>query len=286
MHVYPASLKLRWLTANCWEIKLPDGTTIITDPFIPTKDHPMEKWHHYDCGVGVNDLERADYAIIGHPHADHLGSLKDLFDRFSCRVLGHSVWAYLLCTELQIPEQMILPYDNGAHYEFNSFKLDTFVARHSPGFVGKRNGIRHIDQGTEYEVLNDYGALYNTNYILSTKSNLRICFCAGVHDETEFNYLKDKGVNLILCQCGSMAPEPRMASPDAVDKAVQQAADVMINSGAELMMPTHQERFSQDQVEVFVEKVNEALDERGYHGRMFAPVPTQWYSVGMDLSAI
>ena len=36
--MFPGALSLRWLTACCYEIRLPGGKTIVTDPFLPASE--------------------------------------------------------------------------------------------------------------------------------------------------------------------------------------------------------------------------------------------------------
>ena len=271
--LFCGSVSLRWFNCNCYQIKLPNGKTVITDPFMPTKDHPMEKWHKYDRGFSIEDLGSADYAIVGHPHADHIGSLPELFDMYAPRVLCHSVYAIRLTLDLKIPQQMIFPFDNNQHYEFNDFTLDTIVARHGPGYVGQRpEKNRIIDPDTVWEEMNMLGALYNTNYILTTKNNIRIAFCAGFFDDVEKNNWKDKYINILLRQCGNMDNDPEVCA---------KAAEDMMVTGAEIMLPIHHERFSSDIVISFADRVNKILADRGYHGRMIAPECGKWYDIGM-----
>ena len=275
--MFPGALSLRWLTACCYEIRLPGGKTIVTDPFLPAPDDPMVHWRRYSFGTTVQDLEGGDYAIISHPHGDHVGSLMELFDRFGCRVLCHDAYAMRLVTNFQIRQQMVFPFENNQHYEFQDFTLDTVVARHSfkkgPEFL-VRKPEEAIDPGTPFETLNPYGGLFNTNFIITAKNNLKVAFCGGCFEDVERNRWRNAGINVLLRQCGTAIQQGDVESV---------AADMMA-VGAELMLPLHHEKaYKNQEVLPFAEKVNQFLEEKGYPGRMFVPRQGQWYQLGVGI---
>lgn len=72
------SIKLRWLGNACFEIVLPSGKVLITDPFIdysPTSPIKSE------------EVTGADYIAVTHTHFDHCTDLGMLVKKFNSRVL-------------------------------------------------------------------------------------------------------------------------------------------------------------------------------------------------------
>ena len=199
--LFPGQLMLRWLTACCYEIRLPGGKTLITDPFLPAPDDPAVHWRKYSYGTTVADLEGGDYALISHPHGDHIGSIMELFDRFGCRVLCHDAYAMQLVTSFRIRQQMVFPFANNQHYAFADFTLDTSLARHSyenePELLARKE-LRLLDKGTPFEALYPYGSLYNTNFIITARNNVKIAFCGGSFEDVERNRWRDAGINILL----------------------------------------------------------------------------------------
>lgn len=274
-------LSLRWFTGNCYEIKLPSGKTVVTDPFLPHPDEEITLWAKNYCGYTAESLEGCDYAIIGHSHGDHLGSIAEVFDRFTPLVLAHRSYAIELTTKLLIPQMLVFPFDNNQHYEFTDFTLDTCIGRHLYGEL-LRNGpakllteLKVPGKGTAYETMDIYGGMFNTDWILTTTNNVRIGFCTGPFADWQRNRWKNAGINILLRQCGF---EIRTNNYKAIAK------DLM-DTGAELLLPLHHEHmYDQEDCVAFSQRVNEELALNDYKGRMFIPERAQWYTIGKNIS--
>ena len=70
-------LWFRYIYCQCYELKLPDGTTIVTDPFISGAVDDFT----------VDELTGADYIILNHTHFDHDMDVRRIWDCFHGRVI-------------------------------------------------------------------------------------------------------------------------------------------------------------------------------------------------------
>ena len=93
------ALRLRWISVQCYEIVLPGGKVLVTDPFYwdishfdgmaeLTKNQKMEKEIYAQSGFSVDDFTGADYILLNHVHGDHSNLVGELWNRFYGWVLG------------------------------------------------------------------------------------------------------------------------------------------------------------------------------------------------------
>ncbi|MBM6777888.1 MBL fold metallo-hydrolase, partial [Collinsella tanakaei] len=96
--VQSEALRIRWISVQCYEMVLPNGKTIVTDPFywegdnlrvLPelTKQQANSLKVYAQEGFSVDDFTGADYILISHVHGDHMNIAGDLWNKFYGRVL-------------------------------------------------------------------------------------------------------------------------------------------------------------------------------------------------------
>lgn len=72
-------VRLRWLTCSCFEVKTPDGYSIVIDPYIGESKATE---------LTAQDIEGADLILVSHTHYDHITDVKYLMDKFGSRNWG------------------------------------------------------------------------------------------------------------------------------------------------------------------------------------------------------
>lgn len=72
------SIKLRWLGSACFEIGLPSGKVIITDPYIRLSP---------SCNVKIDDVTGADYIVVTHGAMPAVIDVGPLVKRFGGKVI-------------------------------------------------------------------------------------------------------------------------------------------------------------------------------------------------------
>lgn len=281
------AVRMRWMTCNCTQIQLPDGTTIVVDPFLPPQGHSHPMWNKSACGMISEDLERVDYILINHSHADHIATLDALYAKFEPIVFCHPIIAMELCERMNIPFSKIIPIDNDMSYDFGAFRLETYLAKHVAPKNPPLPSVGGVpDKGTPLETLNKFGTIFNTNFIITTPNGLRIGFGPGLIESLENEHWDKKNIDVLLRQ---YYPADR---PIERKKSLEEEfADELDFVGAPLAWPIHHETTyvpgnPYDEMNEFTEKVNGYLKARGSVVRMQNPERNKWYtlSVGLELA--
>ncbi|MDO4267282.1 MAG: MBL fold metallo-hydrolase [Eubacteriales bacterium] len=290
------ALKLRWISVQCYEIRLPGGKVLVTDPFYwdishfdgitnLTKNQKMEKQVYAQSGFSADDFTGADYILLNHVHGDHSNLTGELWNRFYGRVLVPADCAMEVAKTYDIPYGAIYPLYPGNTYYFEDFTLKTYPGAHDNRAF--RDGIfkRPSDPGALYHgsegfgipcpsLLGPLGAMYNLNFLIETKNNYRIDFSAGRDFEEHLEHARKERPNLMLRhRIRSYTPE--------------QYADMIEQMGAQLMLPLHHNnaRASGEDLNAYMRNVNDILISRNSTARVFNPEPYRWYQICTSIFA-
>ena len=269
------SIRFRWIHAQCFQIELPDGKVLMTDPFFPqhSESFKNERTPLFD----VSDLGRVDYITINHSHLDHTGNIEDVFKENSPIVICDRIFARELSCMHQIPEYNIFPIVPDMSYKFPSFKLDTIHGWHNNiGGCSDLEGKRFLRPNSAPMTgpLNSYGSLFNTSFLFALTNNFRIGFAAGVDVATMAEAWKDNGPNLLLRQ------RLVYAKPEEYTKDCELL-------GGQLIVPMHHDAcfdWNSD-MNAYTDEVNCMLRRDNSPMRMLNPVRVKWYTVHMGISA-
>ncbi len=261
-------LKIRWVNGNMAEMKLPGGQTFITDPYYIDKKIPFE--------ITADDFCACDYIFLNHAHPDHYLNLKELVDKFHPLIFVDSTYAHEVSRTLEIELAYIFPVEVGHSYYFPGFRLDTYHGTHN-ALTGIRFGNYSYTEklfgvkGTE--ALDQYGSLFNTNFMLTLSNGFKIGFAAGADSLNQAEAWRYNKPNLLLHQ-------------RLVYTTPEEYADEVISLGGQLVMPVHHEAAYAmcADMQAYTEKVNSILTEKGCACRMFNPERMKWYSIGMGIS--
>lgn len=272
------TLKARYFAYNCLELKLPGGKTLVVDPC-------LKKEGRFSCGYDVDVLEGADYVFCNHSHEDHVASLGDVYDRFHSLVLANAAVSYQLSQLYDIPYVRFIPFVTGDEYDFDAFKIKIIHGRHNnyvPGqFMVRPSGRRDELCPTggiklEYDdpIAQDLfykGSMFGSNFILTTKNNLRVGLFAGnpgMTDPQDRNTWKALRPDIIFAHREKF-------TNDYANKM----ADILEITGARILVPIHIEdayKGTYDPAE-YVANVNRECERRGLVGRMLFMERGQWY---------
>ena len=75
------AIKLRWLGWACFEIVLPSGKVLLTDPFIDYSN---------TAPIKSSELTGADYIALTHTHFDHCTDVGTIVKKFHSKVICSS----------------------------------------------------------------------------------------------------------------------------------------------------------------------------------------------------
>lgn len=290
------TLRLRWISVQCYEMVLPGGKVLVTDPFYwdvshfdgmteLTKNQKMEKEVYAQKGFSAEDFTGADYILLNHVHGDHSNLVGELWNRFYGRVLVPAECAMEVARTYDIPYAAIYPLYPGNTYYFDDFTLKVYPGAHDnrafrDGKFQRPSDPRSLYDGSEGfgipcpSNLGPLGSMYNFNYLIETKNNYRIDFSAGRDFEEHLQHVQMERPNLMLRhRIRSYTPE--------------QYADMIEQMGAQLMLPLHHNnaRATGEDLNEYMRRVNEILISRSCSGRVFNPEPYRWYQIVTSILA-
>lgn len=290
------ALKIRWISVQCYEIVLPSGKVIVTDPFYLdagifdgrtelTRNQKMERDIYSQRGFSVDDFTGADYIILNHVHGDHCNLVGELWNRFYGRVLVPGDCAMEVAKAFDIPYAALYPLYPGNTYYFDDFTLKTYPGAHDnrafrEGKFQRPSDPRTLYDGTEGfgipcpSMLGPLGSMYNLNFLIETKNNFKIDFSAGRDFEEHVEHMREEKPNLMLRH------RIRSYSPEY-------CAQQIMDMGAQLMLPLHHNnaRAAGEDLNEYFRKVNEILTAHGCAGRAFNPEPYRWYRICTSILA-
>lgn len=268
-------IQIRWVQCQCFEIKLPDGKTLITDPFYQEPIPGKMQQFHLPFPISVDDFEACDYIIINHAHMDHYLGVKEIFQRFQPMIICNSHFAMELSKTYDIPYSHIFAFENGSSHYFESFQLDTVRGSHNPlkGITANSTlNTKHIFNTIDTDVLDSFGCLFNTNYLFSFANGFRLGFASGINMQDTIEAWRNKKPNLLMRQ--------RM-----VTTTEEEYAKECMALGGQLILPMHHESsFAHNaDTNLFIKKVNTALTVYNSAAQAINLKRMQWYTVSMGI---
>lgn len=286
------AVKLRWISVQCYEIVLPGGAVIVTDPFYLDKSyydaHPEapagEKKVYGSEGFSPEDITGADYIILNHVHADHCNLVGMLWEKFKGRVLVPGPCALELAKTFRIPTQAIYPIFPGNTYYFDDFTLKVYPGAHDVRafregrFNRPEDDLKHYNMMGMPDVPNELmamGGIYNFNFMIVTKQNFKIDFSAGRDYEEHVRHVREEAPNILFRH------RIRTYTPE-------EYAGQLEMMGAQYILPLHQTnaRASDEDLNLYFHKVNKILEEKGCPARAFNPKPYQWFQVYTGIRSV
>lgn len=293
-NMHSVSIRIRWISVQCYEIVLPNGKVIVTDPFYwdmshfegmtdLTKNQEMEKNVYAQVGFSADEFTGADYIIMNHVHGDHSNLAGELWNRFYGRVLVPGACAEEIARVYDIPYAAIYPLYPGNTYYFDDFTLKTYPGAHDNRafregkFMRPSNPANGYDGSKGFGVpcpnrIGPLGSMYNINFLIETLNNFKIDFSAGRDYEEHLEHVRREHPNLMLRH------RIRSYSPEDYARQIEQM-------GAQLALPLHHNnaRAAGEDLNEYFSKVNQVLKEHGSTARAFNPEPYKWYTIQISI---
>lgn len=227
-------IEVRYINYACYEIRLPSGRTLITDPSIIVDDALHEN--------NINDIQLseirnsfigADYLVISHTHNDHISEAGYFANKYNSKVFVGANSARALAKYSNINLRQIYACENNSIYMMEDFVLKAIRSRHSMQKSEKNIEMIYSESNdaTFLDTRID-GSLEYVDYCLTLKNNIRIYICGGYSVENYFcdsyNSIKDFSPDIMFCQVS------RKMSPYEYAKS-------LANVGASIIFPLHQD---------------------------------------------
>lgn len=280
------SLRLRWINCQCFELELPNGKHILTDPCYDYRGDPESKLASlFQLGnFTTADLTGCDYVILNHTHADHMVNLEEVVERFSPTVICHSgVAAEVAAVTSGLPLTSVYPVDYNGRYYFDGFTLDTYHGSHKPQPVTWAQSMEKpdvISQKESLKRLHTLGGFFNMNYLLTLENGFRIAFVGGL-DHGAKEWLKTARPNVAF--------RNKLLNDMDVESVAHDWLSFMRQSCSQIVVPMHFEVW-ENMDAGFSEKTflraNQLAEEEGLQVRMLSPESARWYSFELGVFAL
>lgn len=280
------SVKLRWINCQCFEITLPNGKTIVTDPCYDFPKNPDSDFANLFRmeGFTTENLTGCDYVILNHTHGDHMSNLEQIVERFHPVVVCHSGVAVELANVIDnLPLTSVYPVDYNGRYFFDGFRMDTWHGMHKPQSLTWKQCMKMgdiISQQEKLYTLHTMGGFFNMNYLLTLDNGFRIAFVGGLDDGAS-EHLREERPNIVF--------RNKLRNEMDVESVAADWLSFMRVSHAQIVVPMHFEPWESMQPgfseKTFI-RANELAEEAGIYSRMLSPKQAEWYSFDLCVSQI
>lgn len=279
------TLRFRYFAYNCLEIRTPDGKYILIDPC-------LKKEGRYACGYDVQTLEGCDYVFINHSHMDHVASLGEVYDRFRPAVFAHGETVFELAQLFDIPYIKMVPFEEGAFFDLDSFSVRVLPGRHNPAamFMVRPSGRidetandkfvkEHLSGLNEREtVLENKGSVFNSNFLITLRNNFKIGFFAGnpgMIDPADRNLWEGLKPDIVFAH----------RAPVKYENWAGRMANILDVTGARILFPIHIDDafLANTDPRAYADAINSVCRERKIEGRALIPERGKWYSIVTQL---
>ena len=280
-------LSLRWLYGACYEIRLPNGKVIITDPDI-SRSNPG--------GHTLDEVTGADYILCSHTHYDHTSDIGKLFEKFDGKIIVGAMSAVPLARAYDLNLTAVWPMNSGETVKFEDFTLTARRAHHLyMPFPDNRPSLVHKQPGPEgsdgsCRDCSEVGGLELLDFAITTKENMRIYFSAGIsYCEEIYDFCRSFRPNILIKQV--ILPDlPRRCTIEMMrgqkielgEKQTSAFAEAARRIGAQYVLPNHHEHMSAERgmsVEQYLAGAQEYLDVHGSHIQTVNPEMFRCYDI-------
>lgn len=277
---FVSGIKIRWITTNCFEIVLPGGRVILTDPYVtdsPNKSIPPSK------------ITGADYMLITHIHFDHVNDVKELANKFKSQVFVGALSAVELCKLCDLPAERICLMRGGEKYEFDDCAIEAISSRHvilPPDGTRFNNHPemkllnRQLKRPQEEDVAFWYGCLEQLSYLITAQDGTTILLWGGQATDEQVNRLSGIRPTIAIFQATGNLPRkisqligairPQIAIPHHHD-----FLEILIESGLKLPGGLN--------ADAILQEIVMCMKEDAPYTRFMELDRGEWYCIGTAL---
>jgi L-ascorbate metabolism protein UlaG (beta-lactamase superfamily) len=262
------SIKIRWLGTACFEILLPSGKVLITDPFIDYSPH---------APIDTGQLKGADYIALTHTHFDHCTDLGALVKKYNSRVICSHLAGGALCEYFDFKWTNLVRVRAGDAVVFDDLKVEVKRAEHIYMPITREQEMNMqfkppldrmmpsmITAGLHQMPVRDMEML---NFVFQTMDNLRILMFGGGMFDWQRHEISSVRPNLLIIQAGNPA----------------ETAEFAALSGAEVVIPHHHDT----QMEETHAKAGEIARQLAAKSkaRLLDIEHGKWYEIGVKVES-
>ena len=115
------ALQIRWLGTACFEVQLPDGKTLVTDPYMDDS---------VSAPFGSDQIRNCDYIFITHGHFDHVLDVGKLAERFEPKIYCNQETVEPMIQHQNVPENLLKAATVGDVIEEEGLRAEVVKGQH------------------------------------------------------------------------------------------------------------------------------------------------------------
>lgn len=290
-------IRFRWCSVAFYQIVLPDGTSIITDPaqyLYPDNMVAEADYIRYRDQSAADILDRVDYVLLSHTHFDHVQDLLQVMAKFpDARVIvpDSLTLPLLLEKNLNTIRRNVFMIGHQDELRFPEFSLKGYMGKHTV-FASNDPFLGHIPERnyrTDFPAQDGspdvIGAIFAAsggmdlrNYVLTTPDGLSVFIWAGQiqEDFRRFLYHGLKPDLMFVQIAGTNIGGDRKNPSGAI------IGEFALDVEPKIVLPIHQEKFTADCLESIRTQCNRYFTAKESLIRFENPRVYQWYTLTKD----
>lgn len=289
-------VKVRWSGVNFYEFVLPNGKTIVMDPYWddPDNDHNEYKYTPTDLSGG-EWVNGADYVLLTHSHGDHCEELPS--------VLENHPGAHVVAPEHCLPNliyQHAKKIDYSKHYfdaagahdkfVFHGFTLETCRSNHNLSKAPTKLAELSADKYTNPDGSCNFYSLYSMIYAreimnmkITTDEGFTILIWNsemqpdGQGFESRSYFYENANPDLFMYQVAGASLGYDRRNPDCTHMG-----KFIASVKAKTALPEHQQHFSYNELDLMADKFSDICNEQGVGTHFMTPETGIWYGYMKD----
>jgi L-ascorbate metabolism protein UlaG (beta-lactamase superfamily) len=263
------SIKLRWLGTACFEIILPSGKVLITDPFID---------YSATSPIDTSQLKGADYIALTHTHFDHCTDLGALVKKYNSTVICSHLAAGALCEYFDFKWTSLVRVRGGDQVVFDDLKVEVKRSEHIYMPITREQEMNMhfkppldrmmpsmITANLHQMPVRDMEML---NYVFQAGDNLRILMFGGGMFAWQRHEIAAAKANVLIIQAGT----------------AKETAEFAALSGADLVIPYHHDT-KKEETHLRAAAVAQQLASKS-PARLLDIEHGKWYEIGVNAGAL
>lgn len=278
------SFKMRCFNVGCGhEIVLPNGKTILIDPYYPDKTP----------GHTQDDIQGADYILVTHTHFDHDLNLGYIAKKFNSKVVLPAMAALAEAKYQHLTYDSIYPAFPNTKLTFPDFSLEIFQAKHNTLGAAAYNpevDVTYKMTGVKGDLDTDaLGGIFSLDYLITTNNGFKILIASGQNMwEESISRFQELRANMLLRQCSVRPVGMDMYSGGQVD--AHTLAKLFTSYNAQILIPFHMDallkKWTPAQMDAYFAEVAEDVRKLDPGAVFIPPVAWKWYNIGIDFSPV
>lgn len=275
---------MRWLGTACFEIVLPSGKTLVTDPFVDDS---------VSAPITADKVEGCDYLFLTHGHYDHILDVGKLAGRFDPTIYCSHTVCESLITQLGVNPDKIRPvivgntiYENdltievlqGTHVDFKC-EYKRLFGREIPQDMAlmdaaKKVIIKTFETDWQPPLIEEWMEKFppgdQINYIFEPDQGPRIYMAGTRGDQDQLNIAKTARADITLLQ---------VPPSNALTGLEKSTADLALASGCRVCIPQHHDPLFKGAKKTDLTKLKTLLSGIEFQEL----VPGKWYVFNGEL---